>query len=296
MATIDTSKTYLLTNSFNGPSKPLAVLSGSTSLSIADLITTGSASTQQWFFTEAELTGFYRIHVVSLGTSQSLDVINDNGYNSTTVWMTGTGGYTGQYWRFDLWDSSDSGGGYRLSNNFTGLGMHLDVGSATLEAFLSDGDRTGQHWTLGSPSAAAATPTNPTPSASVVNLGPTTVTATSVSTTTVNSSSSSTSQPSSGGGKSSLPLGAIVGIAVGGVVIVVILALLAFFCLKKRRNGGGAGTQGGVEAAPVEIFQDYPKTEPVEVPAYKENIYEQAKPVSELDGGRVHQPLLVELP
>ncbi|KAF3903597.1 hypothetical protein AA313_de0203779 [Arthrobotrys entomopaga] len=286
MATIDTSKTYILTNSFNGPLKPLAVLAGSTSLSITDIITSGSTSTQEWFVTEAQNTPFYRLHVVSLGTTQSLDVLNDNGYNSTTVYMTATGGYSGQYWRFDLWNPSDSSAGYRISNNFTGLGLHLDVGSVTLEAFLSDGDHTGQHWTLGTPgSTTPATSTSLGPSATVI---PTTVTATSVSTTTVSSSSS-------GGKSSSLSTGAIAGIAAGGAAIVVILALLALFGLKKKKRRNGKGGRGGVDT---EQFHDNLRVEPVEAPAYNE-VSAFKRHVSELDGGgggRVHQPLLVELP
>lgn len=148
MATIDTSRDFILTNSYTGSDTALDCSSSDGTLGMS-LVDPSVADSQRWFVATTDISPFYRLHTIFLGTSQSLDVINDNGTNSIYLHMTGTGQYTGQYWRFDPWPSGDAGGGYRLSNNFTGPDMHLDVYSDTLQPHLADGDYTGQHWTLG---------------------------------------------------------------------------------------------------------------------------------------------------
>ncbi|EPS38023.1 hypothetical protein H072_8251 [Dactylellina haptotyla CBS 200.50] len=279
MATIDTSKTYVLTNSFTGPLKALSISSGSTSLSMADVVT-GGTDTQEWLATSAGISGYYRLHIASLGTSQSLDVINDNGVDSINVYMTATGQYTGQYWRFDTWSS---GGGYRLSNNFTGLDLHLDVYSDTLQAFLATGDHTGQHWTLGTPAATLAPSTTSIPSVSTSGAAPTTTTP--ISSATVESSSS--------GSNKSLSPGAIAGIAVGGIAIIaIVIGAAIFFGLRKRKSERGGGNHMG-------HAQHDPKQDMAAVAGQKKWTYDNAATyaphVSELEAVK-SQPLLAELP
>ena len=92
--------------------------------------------------TETGLSPFYRLRTKLGGDGIALDVTNDTGTSSIRLCMTGTGSYSGQYWRFDPWSS---GSGYRLSSDFTDLGMHLGVYSDTLEPHLASGDFTGQH-------------------------------------------------------------------------------------------------------------------------------------------------------
>lgn len=88
MATIDTSNTYLLTNSFTGSGYVLAVsASDSSSLVMADA--ESIAPNAEWLFTATEISPFYRLHTVSGGTDTSLDVVNDNGTSSiVTVTVT----------------------------------------------------------------------------------------------------------------------------------------------------------------------------------------------------------------
>ncbi|RFU76337.1 carbohydrate-binding module family 13 [Trichoderma arundinaceum] len=145
MSTINTSKIYVLKNSFTAAAKILALSANGNSLSMVD---TGSAGPGgYWFLTPTHTTNYYRLHTIVNGVKQSLDVINDSGVQSTKLHLTNTGSYSGQFWRFDDWRTNPAYP-YRLSNNFTGPNAHLDVYSDTLVAHLAGGDYTGQHWTL----------------------------------------------------------------------------------------------------------------------------------------------------
>lgn len=144
--------------------------------------------------------------------------------------MASTGQYSGQYWRLDPWPTSDNGG-YRLSNNFTGPDMHLDVYSGTLQPHLASGDFSGQHWTPNS-----------------LNGTTTATTAMPISSSTSTSMGTAATQDSGG---HSLSAGQIAGIAIGGVVALVLIAgVIAFIIVMatRRRNRsagrGDAGTQG----------------------------------------------------
>ncbi|KAI1124163.1 hypothetical protein F5Y10DRAFT_36979 [Nemania abortiva] len=146
MATLDTSRIYSLTNAYTESGKVLSADSPRSSLQMREVVSGAAPSASaQWFLTPTTLSPFYRLHTTSLGEGMSLDVLNDNGTSSVGLHMAATGDYSGQYWRFDPWAT---GGGYRLSNNFTGPAMHLDVYSDTLQAHLASDDHTGQHWTL----------------------------------------------------------------------------------------------------------------------------------------------------
>lgn len=147
MATIDTSRIYTLRNSFTAAAKILAVSTGGNSLSMVDANSLGPNSL--WFLTPTYTGNSYRLHTIANGVQQSLDVINDNGVQSINLHLTGTGDYSGQFWRFDNWPANQGTAyPYRLSNNFTGPNLHLDVYSDTLVAHLASGDFTGQHWAL----------------------------------------------------------------------------------------------------------------------------------------------------
>jgi hypothetical protein len=148
MATFNTSIIYTLTNAYTGTRKFLAVDASGSSLQMVDA---GSNSlppvSAEWFLTRANSPPYYHLHALSLGQSKAIDVINDNGPSSINLQMAATGLYSGQNWRFDPW-TAGTGGGYRLSNLFTGLNMHLDVYSDSLLPHLASGDYSGQHWTL----------------------------------------------------------------------------------------------------------------------------------------------------
>ncbi|KAF3914784.1 hypothetical protein ABW20_dc0101359 [Dactylellina cionopaga] len=280
MATIDTSKTYVLTNLFTGSSKPLSLSFDQTHISIPDTVA-ADIHTQEWFVTTTDRLPYYRLHIVSLGDALSLDVINDNDINSINVYMTSTGQYSGQYWRFDNWTSSSVGGGYRLSNSFTGLNMHLDVNSGSLQAFLGTGDTSGQHWMLDTPAASTSTSTSLT----------STATSSTAPTTATSGSATNTSAPSSNGsGSNSLSPGVIAGIAVGGVAGIALIAVIIMFLLRRKKK------QTGAEPS-VHIHGDL-KGPP---PTYAQKGWNNGdNHISELDAGGLEagrtQPLLAELP
>jgi hypothetical protein len=54
--------------------------------------------------------------------------------------------------------------------------------------------------------------------------------------TTVAPESSATNTDGGSGGKSSVPLGAIIGAAVGGAAVLAFIVFLIFFCLRRRKN------------------------------------------------------------
>ncbi|KAK3323042.1 carbohydrate-binding module family 13 protein [Apodospora peruviana] len=143
MQTMDISKTYILTNNLTGSDYAFGIVFNDTAPvmdSTARLI-----SNDHWFLTQTKLASYYRMHILPKGRPFAFDVISSNGRNSGMLYMGTTNDqYPGQYWRFDKWAN---GGGYRLSNNFAGSDMHLDIRSDTLEPYLAAGDYLGQHWT-----------------------------------------------------------------------------------------------------------------------------------------------------
>ncbi|KAI8631515.1 hypothetical protein F5Y19DRAFT_424049 [Xylariaceae sp. FL1651] len=232
MATFDTSTVYTLTNAYTARFKVLAVAPSGPAVQM-DATGSGFApsASAEWFLTMAEASPFYRLHTISLGEGQSLDVLNDNGTSSINLQMAATGASTGQYWRFDAWSASD-GGGYRLSNNFTGLDMHVDVYSDTLQPHLAiDDTSSGQRWTF-----------NPAPTDfSVVPPGVASATSSSTSASATNPSPSS-----DGGGGSGLSAGAIAGIAVGGLAALALaIGVIAYIVIENKK--GKAKTAGGTQ-------------------------------------------------
>ncbi|KAK3360625.1 carbohydrate-binding module family 13 protein, partial [Lasiosphaeria hispida] len=147
MASLDTTSTYSLTNSYTGPEKLLAISTSDSKTPQMLAVPNSPASNAQWFLRATDYAPFYYLHTIRGGTGKALDVINDNDTSSRHLILANTGLYTGQFWRFDEWPS---GGpyAYRLSNNFTGPDMHLDVYSDTLEPHLASDDASGQHWRL----------------------------------------------------------------------------------------------------------------------------------------------------
>lgn len=216
MATIDASKTYMFTNAYTQSPKALAAITGSSSV-----VMQGTAAdvpkNQQWFLSATSLPPFYRLHTVAGGADLALDILNDSGTGSTGLRMTGTGTATGQYWRFDSWDG---GSDFRLSNNYTGLDMHLDVYSDTLEPHLAPGDLSGQHWTLTEVRAASSTTT-----AAVTH-------------TSSSTSPTGTATEAPLPGSPHLSAGAIAGIAGGGAAILVFIGLIVFILRRRMRRRG----------------------------------------------------------
>jgi hypothetical protein len=130
---------YTLTNSYTSASYQLA--SSSKNLVLEP---TSPFVNHQWYLTPTDKSKYYRLHTAASGTSYALDVKNTDGEKSTQLCFAKTGDYSGQFWRLDAWGD----GTWRLSNDFTGKKMHLDVYADTYEPHLAKGDCTGQHWTF----------------------------------------------------------------------------------------------------------------------------------------------------
>ncbi|KAL7914157.1 carbohydrate-binding module family 13 protein [Trichoderma velutinum] len=156
MAAIDTSKIYVLKNSYTAENKILAMTSSGDSLSMIDAHSVSPNAL--WFLTPTTRSNYYRLHTIASGVKQSLDVIND-GVENVNLHMADTGNYSGQFWRFDNWTPGGQGYPYRLSNTFTGQDKHLDVYSDTFVAHLAGNNHSGQHWEL-IPTSTVVTPTD----------------------------------------------------------------------------------------------------------------------------------------
>ncbi|KAL6907294.1 carbohydrate-binding module family 13 protein [Trichoderma evansii] len=147
MSTFNTSMIYVLKNGYTLASKILAQTGSDGSLSMVNANNVTSDSL--WFLTPTNTAQRYRLHTITNGVQRSLDVINNNGVDSTGLHLTETGNYLGQYWQFSRSPLSQHPEyEYRLTNSFTGPNKFLDVYFDTTEAFLSDGLHTGQYWQL----------------------------------------------------------------------------------------------------------------------------------------------------
>ena len=93
---------------------------------------------------------WYRLTNLWTGEALSLDVVNDNGRNSSgTLQMAATGDSTSQQWRFQP-NPAGSKTTYALSTIFLGEGRRLDVygNDKTTPHLAHAGDYSGQIWTM----------------------------------------------------------------------------------------------------------------------------------------------------
>jgi len=219
MANIELSAKYALTNSLTGASKVLASALNNDSVIIESA---GAGDNLQWYFTETNITGRFRLHTVQKGDSNALDVFSYNGLNTIGLHFYNVGDYTGQYWRLDEWGD----GTIKMSNNFTGPDILLDVASDTLEPTLAGGDSPGQHWTLSQLGSASATLA---PSTAAVTMLSTSV-ASPCASTAVSCRATASALP-----HKRLSTGVIAGAVVGPVfVLAIVVAIVLLF--KNRRS------------------------------------------------------------
>ncbi|KEF63545.1 uncharacterized protein A1O9_01523 [Exophiala aquamarina CBS 119918] len=305
MADVDVSSIYTLTNSYTGV---LQVLTSSLNDDQIMMTEAGGASNKQWVFSVTSLADHYRMHTVQNGQGQSLDVLNDNGVDSIKLRFTSTADVSGQFWRFDLWDD----GTLRLSNNFTGPDMHLDVYSDTFEPHLADGSASGQHWTLQrlgsissttesaqtsmvSTSSAAtsvltkSTATSAAPGISSLPPGSSSVSNAPSSTVAV---SSSTPSASANAVNSSLSSGAIAGISVGavGVVALCVASVLLILLLRKRRKRPTTQAADVQDSSQPRRGEPYPSQGPFEAPNEKTGPVAQEMPSPPYGSASIYYP------
>lgn len=209
---IDVSSTYRLTNNYTGLGLSFAARSDNSGL--LEMATTADSPLQYWKFVLLQTNPQYALRNVHYGDSLSLDVINDQGINSTSVHLSATGAYSGQYWMIIPWGD----GTYYFTNTFTGTTKHLDAFSDTLQPTLGTGDHTGQHWTI----AVITNSTTGSPTTSVLTSSGSVPTVTSTTSTTASSG---------------LSKGADIGVGLGaGIVGIALVGAGLWICWKRQRN------------------------------------------------------------
>ncbi|KAF2249311.1 hypothetical protein BU26DRAFT_519429 [Trematosphaeria pertusa] len=221
MVQIDLSAKYLLTSEALGSSKALASTGSNDSLLIEP---TDSGDSQLWYFTPSALEDHFRLHTIQKGDFAALDVYNYNGRNSLDLHFYANQELTGQYWRVDDWGD----GSVRLSNNFTGPDIHLEVNADNWKLTLAGGDTSGQHWTLSLPGETSTAATSRTP-------GP----KTSFTTNSTGSCTSSCSATATSGAQNDLSKAQIGGIAGGSVAGALLVAAGAIFWWQRSRRRAG---------------------------------------------------------
>ena len=137
--TFDILSVYILTNAYTYQNRQLA----SDGTNIFMNLSNDADPTYQWYLSSSPLDSFFRFHTIANGNILALDVVNNNGTNSTQLQFAPPAAITSQYWLFVRWGQDTT---FRIVNNYTGVDKHLDTYSDTLEPFLGDGDATGQHW------------------------------------------------------------------------------------------------------------------------------------------------------
>lgn len=134
---------YRLTNTFTGTSLSLDVVNdgGQASSGTLQMAPSGNFSGQYWQLESSHSSSKYTLHTQFLGPNKRLDVY---GNDKTKPHLADAGNYSGQIWTITAWGD----GTFRLTNEYSGSGLHLDVYSDTKVPFLGDGDHSGQHWTF----------------------------------------------------------------------------------------------------------------------------------------------------
>jgi hypothetical protein len=121
---------YDLTNSYTGPSFPLAVNPSSSDLEL--LAASQDDSSLSWQFLVAQDATKYNICTIYEGSSYCLDII---GGEPTTPHLATPAFVTGQQWTL----IPSKGNTYKLSNDYSGSGYYLDVYSDTKQTLMSTG-------------------------------------------------------------------------------------------------------------------------------------------------------------
>ncbi|EAU33382.1 predicted protein [Aspergillus terreus NIH2624] len=135
--TLDPGTWYRLTNAYLGPSFSLDVGNDG----VLKMSPSSNSSGQHWQLLPQFSSGTYKIRSMLLGAENVLDI---HGNDKTKPHVAREGNYSGQMWTLDGWGDST----WRLFNPFSGDHLRLDTYADTHEPFMSDGDHSGQHWTL----------------------------------------------------------------------------------------------------------------------------------------------------
>lgn len=238
-ADIDLTARYILTNLLLSSSQSLS----STLFNDTLLVTSGtSESSQTWYLSGTSTPSHYRLHTAQKGEQYALDVDNYNGKNAIDMHFYAVQDRTGQYWSFN----KQGDGTFKISNNYTGSSIFLDLDEDTLKPTLRAGDGEGTKWTM---SALGESPT-PTVTAGVTKLATPSMSATASSSASESDTNATTADEQSActascsatstgtAEKSKISTSAITGIAVGGVAVLgaLIGGLVFWYCRWRNRR------------------------------------------------------------
>lgn len=92
----------------------------------------------------AEEPGKFNICTTHNGQPKCLDIYNDGSCDRTRVCLADPGYYAGQTWSLE----PQGNGRCKLSNGWTRPGWYFDTYSDSHEAFMSQGDFSGQQWLI----------------------------------------------------------------------------------------------------------------------------------------------------
>ena len=247
MVQLNSTSRYFLKNKALGGSFALASAPSNDSLVIVSL---GVDNSKQWYFSETGISDYFYLHTVEKGDWVVLDVFNDNGILLEFHFFPRHGA-SGQYWTMQ--DQSD--GTVKLSNNFTGNSLFLDIDLVKLTPRLALGDRAGMRWTVSEVTATASDsstmPITTTTTPSIHTSGGT-------RTLTPTSHDSRVTGPPSlpGAQKHAISGGAIAGIVIGVLAPIVALAFIAYYLRKRKYRKDSFPPMRGVVERPVLHTQD----------------------------------------
>lgn len=234
---------YIIRNSYT-PRFQLVANGGFVSMSDSE-----NDDNSLWHFTPAPYFGYFRLHTLANGDTKSLDVNNTNDTSSTGVHLVQTGEYTGQFWRLDSWGD----GTYRLSNNFTGPYVYLDLDVASMTPYLRYGDGVAQNWefiNVTDEDTSAVTSSSQAVATSVPAAGTQTLSTTPSSTIFSSANTSSRGKP--------ISVGMIAGIAIGGLAALTLCICAIIYALRRKRTESAPTSAEHFHVSPAEQVDSLP--------------------------------------
>lgn len=197
---------------------------------------TGSSSV--WFLELTSYDDYFRLHTLTNGYETSLDVVSDNGIPSARVHFAQSGDYTSQLWRLDEWGD----GTFKLSNNFTGPDVHLDLDLDNGIPYLEPGVGTAKRWILADLDGPATSTITVLSAMSFTTGVPSVIAAhtntisTTIPTTAPSATPSSSNLAITPPHEHSISLGAIVGVAIGSLAALTLCICAIIYVLRRKQK------------------------------------------------------------
>ena len=141
LAPISPSACYELSNNFLGPEYRLKVKTFDAGSAYLHVDNQTHATFEQWLFIQTW--GSHKYHICTMCSGEFMCLSITQGVKSLPV-LRKPKYDASDFWYIQTWPDGTS----RIMNDYSGEDLHLDVYSDTYDAFMGDGDHTGQHWSL----------------------------------------------------------------------------------------------------------------------------------------------------